>query len=93
LLEDFQFVKMAWELPDSTITHYMMDNTYIYITVAFKCPNITVNRIPYTPIDLIKLDLRRTDINGQDRNIPFEYELEGAYTYCSNDIIIDDAQY
>ncbi|MCB5265369.1 MAG: hypothetical protein LHW41_03870 [Candidatus Cloacimonetes bacterium] len=59
LLEDFQFVKMAWELPDSTITHYMMDNTYLYITVAFKCPNITVNRIPYTPIDLIKLDLRR----------------------------------
>lgn len=73
LRDEFQFVKLPWE-PDSTLTDYMLSNTYVYITVAFSCPNEGATWLPTIPRDLITLDIINPKaIDSESKRIPFYF--------------------
>lgn len=62
----------------------MFDNTYIYITVVFRCVVDTSS----TPIDLIRLEL----VAGDSLLVPFEFETGGGHVPCEQ-LTIDDIMY
>lgn len=73
LTDEIQFIKMTW---DQDLTDYMLDNTYLYYTVAFNI--LSYDRDIAHPIDLIRLELCGYNWNNEFKQLRYVNELGGT---------------
>lgn len=87
LKDELQFVKLPWD-PENTLTDYMLNNTYVYITVAFHCPEDEPTRLPIIPRDLITFDIINPNANDPMlEKIPFYFGDDDVLT---SQLIVDN---
>jgi len=69
----------------------MLNNTYVYITVAFHCPDDEVTRLPVIPRDYITFDIINPNaIYPMPSIIPFYF---GDSDVLSNQLIVDNVNH